>query len=82
MIIIGVDTGGTFTDFIYREGKEWKVYKTLSTPANPAQAVLDGIEVIAGKKRVNITHGSTVATNALLERKGAKIGRASCRERV
>ncbi len=71
MIIIGVDTGGTFTDFIYREGKEWKVYKTLSTPANPAQAVLDGIEVIAGKKRVNITHGSTVATNALLERKGA-----------
>jgi len=71
MIIIGVDTGGTFTDFIYREGKEWKVYKTLSTPANPAQAVLDGIEVIAGKKKVNITHGSTVATNALLERKGA-----------
>lgn len=71
MFIIGVDTGGTFTDFIYKEDKEWKVYKILSTPDNPAQAVLQGIEFIAGKDKVNVTHGSTVATNALLERKGA-----------
>jgi len=71
MIVIGVDTGGTFTDFIYQDGKEWKVYKVLSTPHNPAAAVLDGYFYVARNQPANITHGSTVATNALLERKGA-----------
>lgn len=72
MIILGVDTGGTFTDFIYRINDEWKVYKILSTPDNPARAVLEGYNLICKGKSANITHGSTVATNALLERKGAK----------
>ncbi|GAB6076038.1 hydantoinase/oxoprolinase family protein [Desulfurobacterium crinifex] len=72
MVIIGVDTGGTFTDFIYKDGDKWGVFKTLSTPENPAKAVLYGIEKIAKDKPKNITHGSTVATNAVLERKGAK----------
>ncbi len=72
MIILGVDTGGTFTDFIYREDGEWKVYKILSTPDNPARAVLAGYDLICKGKPANITHGSTVATNAILERKGAK----------
>ncbi len=70
-LIIGVDTGGTFTDFIYFDGKEWKVFKIPSTPKNPAEAVLKGLEIIGGKNR-RIVHGTTVATNALLERKGAK----------
>ncbi len=70
-VIVGVDTGGTFTDFIYRNGKEWKVLKILSTPENPARAILEGLEEIGGQRR-RITHGTTVATNALLERKGAK----------
>jgi N-methylhydantoinase A len=72
MIIIGVDTGGTFTDFVYIENNEVKIFKRLSTPANPAEAVLDGINRIAKGKLKNIVHGSTVATNAILERKGVK----------
>lgn len=72
MIVVGVDTGGTFTDFIFKEGDKWSVYKTLSTPSDPSTAVLKGLrqETLGKKKRV--THGSTVATNAILERKGSK----------
>ncbi|WP_457641897.1 hydantoinase/oxoprolinase family protein [Persephonella sp.] len=72
MVIIGVDTGGTFTDIVYKDGDKWGVYKLLSTPHNPAEAVLNGIKVVAGDKQKYIIHGSTVATNAVLERKGAK----------
>lgn len=72
MIIIGVDTGGTFTDFIYKKGDKWGVYKTLSTPSNPAEAVLKGINYITDGASANIIHGTTVATNAILERKGVK----------
>ncbi|MBK3331914.1 hydantoinase/oxoprolinase family protein [Persephonella atlantica] len=72
MIKVGVDTGGTFTDFVfYKEGK-WNILKVLSTPHNPAEAVLEGISRIRGEESCDITHGSTVATNAVLERKGAK----------
>jgi N-methylhydantoinase A len=73
-VIVGVDTGGTFTDFIYKDGNSWKVLKLLSTPENPAKAVLEGLRIIAEGRRKDITHGSTVATNAVLERKGAKTG--------
>ncbi len=69
---VGVDTGGTFTDFlILHEGKV-TTHKVLSTPKNPAEAVLSGMSDagITGKK--NVIHGSTVATNALLERKGVR----------
>ena len=78
MKIIGVDTGGTFTDLIFQDGDSWRVHKLLSTPANPAQAVLDGLEAAAGKSSDaqassrQILHGSTVATNAILERKGVR----------
>ena len=72
MTIIGVDTGGTFTDFVFKEGEHWGIYKLLSTPANPAAAVLAGLNHIAPGKRKQIIHGSTVATNAILERKGAR----------
>lgn len=71
MVVIGVDTGGTFTDFIYKKGKSWGVLKIPSTPHNPAEAVLKGINLIAGKGKKFVVHGSTVATNAVLERKGA-----------
>lgn len=71
-MIIGVDTGGTFTDFVYRDGKKWGVYKLLSTPSNPAEAVLEGLKQLASGKKKQIIHGSTVATNAILERNGAK----------
>ncbi len=72
MLEIGVDTGGTFTDFIYRKESGWGVLKVLSTSGDPGQAVLKGIDLIAPGKDFRIVHGSTVATNALLERKGAK----------
>ncbi len=71
MVIVGVDTGGTFTDFIYLKDGKWQVLKILSTPHNPAEAVLKGLSEIGGDER-RITHGTTVATNAVLERKGAK----------
>jgi N-methylhydantoinase A len=70
---IGVDAGGTFTDFIFFSGGEIRVFKLLSTPENPAQAIVSGIgELVPDISRLDIVHGSTVATNALLERKGAK----------
>ncbi|SPD73424.1 Hydantoin utilization protein A (fragment) [uncultured Desulfobacterium sp.] len=74
-MIIGVDTGGTFTDFVYKKDGYWEIYKSPSTPVNPAIAVLKGLTRISfNSSTVNrqIVHGSTVATNAILERKGAK----------
>ena len=74
MIVLGVDIGGTFTDFVLFDGKELKVHKVISTPDNPAEAVFDGIKSFAvTKEHMSIVHGSTVATNTLLERKGAKV---------
>ncbi len=72
MLVIGVDTGGTFTDFIWQNGDQSGEYKQLSTPHNPAEAVLAALKHIAGKQAYQLIHGSTVATNALLEKKGAK----------
>lgn len=71
-MIIGVDTGGTFTDFVYKQGDTWGVYKVLSTPSNPAEAVLNGLHYLADGRKKQIIHGSTVATNVILERNGAK----------
>jgi N-methylhydantoinase A len=70
---IGVDTGGTFTDFILMGGEQLQIHKVLSTPDNPARAVLQGLRhLLPSLTGVNVVHGSTVATNALLERKGAR----------
>jgi N-methylhydantoinase A len=73
VLVIGVDTGGTFTDFVYIESGKVGVYKTLSTPDNPAEAVIGGLGEFAGGAVKQIVHGSTVATNAVLERKGVRI---------
>ncbi len=74
MIVLGVDIGGTFTDFVLFDGNELKVHKIVSTPHNPAEAVFDGIHSLGvSNKQMCIVHGSTVATNTLLERKGAKV---------
>src|SRR5437016_11769761 len=68
---IGVDTGGTFTDFVViREGKI-DMFKELSTPQHPEDAIMKGIERAGISGAAEVIHGSTVATNALLERKGA-----------
>lgn len=70
---IGVDIGGTFTDFVVYnpENKQVHTFKRLSTPHNPAEAMLAGLAEIASAGKLEIIHGSTVATNALLEGKGA-----------
>jgi N-methylhydantoinase A len=65
---IGVDTGGTFTDFVFWDGKRLRTLKLPSTPENPSKAILAGLEAAS-----EVVHGSTVATNALLERKGARL---------
>src|SRR5947209_7817929 len=70
---IAIDTGGTFTDCVYiKEGKP-AVLKVLSAPEDPAKAVLAPIQQIAGKDGVEVRHGTTIGTNALLERKGARV---------
>jgi N-methylhydantoinase A/oxoprolinase/acetone carboxylase beta subunit len=70
---IGVDAGGTFTDFIVlHDDGHLETFKIRSDPRAPAEVILKGIERAAGKEKAEVVHGSTVATNALLERKGAK----------
>ena len=71
---IGIDTGGTFTDFVVWKDGHLFNKKVLSTPANPSLAILDGLaEFLGTLGRVFVVHGTTVATNALLERKGGRI---------
>src|SRR5688572_12321588 len=101
---VGIDIGGTFTDFVLfeEESGRFTTFKVLSTPRDPAEAVLGGLEQwregqagiappptppskglpsgsefppseggVGGGAELRLVHGSTVATNALLERKGA-----------
>ncbi|MDM8528015.1 hydantoinase/oxoprolinase family protein [Anaerolineales bacterium HSG24] len=70
---IGIDIGGTFTDFVFFDEQtgQFETFKTLSTPTKPEEAVLFGLKSKPLTAKPHIVHGSTVATNALLERKGA-----------
>lgn len=71
--VLGVDTGGTFTDFLWFDGANLRVHKCLSTPTAPEQAILQGIADLAPSlPDLRVTHGSTVATNAVLEGKTAR----------
>lgn len=74
-IRIGVDTGGTFTDFTIISKGKISTKKIPSTPDNPSQAIIQGISEFleTNQPPLQIIHGTTVATNALLERKGGKI---------
>src|SRR5437764_12608021 len=82
---IGIDVGGTFTDLVaIDEGGGTTLSKVPSTPEDPSLGVLDGLDALARRLRLErtallaqtdrIVHGTTVATNALLERKGARVG--------
>jgi len=88
-----VDIGGTFTDLVLLDeaGRRLYVGKTLTTPGKPDAAVLEGLKALAEREGIDLgnvqscIHATTLITNALIERRGAKvgqIGRASCRERV
>lgn len=84
MLLLGVDTGGTFTDFVLLAESDGQasaltIHKVLSTPHAPEQAILQGIEELglgeSGKgnhEELIVVHGSTVATNAVLENKGVR----------
>lgn len=70
---VAIDTGGTFTDCVYLRDGKLVVLKMFSTPADPGRAVLNGLEQIVGDEQVSVRHGTTVGTNAMLERKGARV---------
>jgi N-methylhydantoinase A len=74
---VGVDTGGTFTDFVYHAAGRARVFKVASTPDDPSRAIAEGLRRVAreagvGLRDLEVVHGTTVGTNALLERKGAR----------
>jgi N-methylhydantoinase A len=73
LALLGVDTGGTFTDLVLVAGDAVRTWKLPSTPDDPARAVLAGVHHLCGEQPVMVVHGSTVATNALLEGKGARV---------
>src|SRR5271169_7064600 len=76
---IAIDTGGTFTDCVWIDPttRRLRVLKVFSTPADPSQAIVDALRKIALEKTAHagefiLLHGTTVGTNTLLERKGAR----------
>ncbi|WP_339640358.1 hydantoinase/oxoprolinase family protein [Jannaschia helgolandensis] len=77
-IRMGVDIGGTFTDVVLEKGGELSSTKVLTTYAAPENAIIDGMHQVCAKAGVDpsaieqIIHGTTLATNALIERRGAK----------
>lgn len=75
---VGVDTGGTFTDFVFARGASIEIFKLASTPADPSRAITEGLRRIAEETgarlaEMEVVHGTTVGTNALLTRKGARV---------
>ncbi|GBD49862.1 5-oxoprolinase [Methylopila sp. Yamaguchi] len=84
LMLVGVDVGGTFTDLVAADDGALRFVKTPSTPDDPARGVMDALELLACETGQSLEdllpevdvfiHGTTVATNALVERKGAKLG--------
>jgi N-methylhydantoinase A/oxoprolinase/acetone carboxylase beta subunit len=73
-IRVGVDTGGTFTDFVIFQDGRLSNRKVLSTPRDPSQAIFEGLGgLLEASPALFVVHGTTVATNALLQRKGGRI---------
>src|SRR5512146_689326 len=79
---LAVDTGGTFTDCVWVQGGEVRILKVFSTPSDPSQAIAGAIQTIVdgvprsrstGNDEVLLLHGTTVGTNTLLQRKGARV---------
>lgn len=68
-----IDTGGTFTDCVFLRDGELRVLKVFSTPNDPAQAVLDAVAHTGAAGRIDVRHGTTLGTNAMLERRGARV---------
>jgi N-methylhydantoinase A len=69
---IAIDTGGTFTDCVWIKDGQLRMLKVFSTPADPSQAIVEAIRKITPTTDFILLHGTTVGTNTLLERKGAR----------
>ena len=69
---IAIDTGGTFTDCVWVDRGRLHMLKVFSTPADPSQAIVEALRKIAHEDELILLHGTTVGTNTLLERKGAR----------
>jgi N-methylhydantoinase A len=70
---IAVDSGGTFTDCVWREGDQLRILKVFSTAGDRSQAIAEAVAKTGHKGPVVLLHGTTVGTNALLERQGARV---------
>ncbi len=70
---IAIDTGGTFTDCVWVERGRVRMLKVFSTPSDPSQAIADAVAQITAVKTIVLLHGTTVGTNTLLQRKGARV---------
>jgi N-methylhydantoinase A len=83
-IRIGVDTGGTFTDFVLERDGRFNLFKLASTPSDPSLAIRQGLDRICAEtgaplERLEVVHGTTVGTNALLQRRGARVALVTTR---
>jgi len=70
---IAIDTGGTFTDCVWVDRGRVRMLKVFSTPADPSQAITEAVQKISPNAEVILLHGTTVGTNTLLQRKGARV---------
>lgn len=70
---VAIDTGGTFTDCVFQREGRLVALKVTSTPDDPSRAVMRVLELMGGAPGLVVRHGTTVGTNAMLERKGARV---------
>jgi N-methylhydantoinase A len=71
---IAIDSGGTFTDCVWLQDSTLQILKVFSTPSDPSQSIADAVSKIAGDaQELVVLHGTTVGTNTLLQRKGARV---------
>ena len=72
-LCVAIDTGGTFTDCVWMEGGRIRMLKVFSTPDDPSRAIVDALARIEGSGPLTLLHGTTVGTNTLLQRTGARV---------
>src|SRR5256885_12208831 len=70
---IAIDTGGTFTDCVWLERGHVRMLKVFSTPADPSEAIAEALRKVGAPDSLIILHGTTVGTNTILQRKGARV---------
>src|SRR5207244_7706638 len=72
-LLIAIDTGGTFTDCVWVDRGRVRMLKIFSTPADASQAIVEVLKKVGLPSSLTLLHGTTVGTNTLLQRKGARV---------